>query len=409
MSGALFINPTAMEAGLMAAARARALSPARAAAFETFAATGMPHRRMEAWKWTDLRAALREDPAKSLGDNEVIARSLFAGVPAFEATLMNGAGEWPNPAPEGVAIRFADADPPLDPGVADHPLANLCAAMAGRCLEISIVEGTEVGPAIHLRRIAGAGAHHARARLKLGRGARATLIESFDGAGGYFSNSLLEIELEEGAALTRFILQDGSALGAETSVAALRIAARAQFRQTALLLGAKAVRIETRIACVGEGACVELSSASILDGERHADVTSLVRLDAPGSTVTQSHKSALRDRARGVFQGKFFVARAGQKTDARMRAQALLLCDLAQADHKPELEIYADDVQCAHGATAGALDDEALFYLAQRGLSPDAARALLVAAFIEEIFDAISDEKIAEAFRRRAARWLEAS
>ena len=145
---------------------------------------------------------------------------------------------------------------------------------------------------------------------------------------------------------------------------------------------------------------------SALAAARHADATSLISFNATGCETRQLHRAAIRDRARGVFQGKFLVARGSQKTDAEMNAGALLLADTAEANHKPELEIYADDVKCAHGSTAGALDAEAIFYMRQRGLSEHAARALLVEAFLGEVFDGLP-AGIEHILRGQLSRWLE--
>ncbi|MEX0644353.1 MAG: Fe-S cluster assembly protein SufD, partial [Parvularculaceae bacterium] len=260
--------------------------------------------------------------------------------------------------------------------------------------------------ALARNRIAGLGVHNARLSLALDENASATIIESFDGVGAYFSNSLAEVFLAKGARLVRAILQNGSDAGVEASLMAASLAAGAEFHQTALLLGAKAVRLETRLALDGVGAKATLRGASALGGARHADLTSDVRHAALGCTTRQTHKSAIRDRARAVFQGKFLVARGAQKTDAQMTANALLLSDSAEANHKPELEIYADDVQCAHGSTVGALDDDALFYLRQRGLDERAARALLVEAFLNEALEEIAHPGIHNVFHRRMLHWL---
>ncbi len=404
MSRTLLINPTALEAGLLAAGRARATT-ARAAALERFAATGLPHRRLEGWKWTDLRAALRDLP--SAEESVVVGRSLFGGVDAFEITVMNGEASWTGLAPEGVDLRLVENDAKLSPAEADHPLAGLCAASVEQRLEIAIAAGAKVARPIHLRHVGGAGMRHFWAQIRMADGAEATLLESFNGAGVYFSNSLLGLGLDDGARLARIVIEDGSAEGVDASVCGVRVGAGARFKQYALLLGGKSARFETRVFCLGAQGRVGLASAAALDGTRHADQTSLVFFGAPGCTATQLHKAAARGRSSAVFQGKFHVARAGQKTSAHMSARGLLLDDSAEVDHKPELEIYADDVTCGHGSSIGALDDEALFYLQQRGLSPDAARALLVEAFIGEVFDGIDAPAIAGALRNRAARWLE--
>ncbi|MEQ8179891.1 MAG: Fe-S cluster assembly protein SufD [Amphiplicatus sp.] len=401
MGQTLLINPTAMEAGLLASAEARGRSPA----FDAFAKTGLPHRRLEAWKWTDVRGAMRAALPEAASGAEVIAPSSFSAVDAFEITVMNGAAEWSGAPPQGVAVELAKSGEALSPLAADHPLGSLAAAFANNTLNISITGG--VARPIHLRRIAGAGASYSRVRIKLADGASATLIESFDGAGAYFANSLTEAAIGANAKLTRDILQDGSDEGVETALFAASLGAGAAFHQTALLLGGKLIRMETRLALEGAGASADFKSASILSGARHADLTTHIAHQSTGCATRQIHKSALRDRARGVFQGKFLVARGAQKTDAEMQAKALLLSDTAEANHKPELEIYADDVQCAHGSTAGAIDEEALFYMRQRGLDEHQARALLIEAFLADVFDGAERINIAEVMRQRMHAWLE--
>ncbi len=394
---------TAMEASL--AEQARALPPARANAFDAFALTGMPHRRMEAWKWTDIRGSLR-DALPPVADNDVIAPSVFVAVGPFEITIMNGVTEWSGEAPHGMMIERRQTAS-LGDLAADHPLANLCAAFAGETLAIEI-SGVVAQP-ILLRRIAGAGAIHARAVLKLAAGAEATVIESFDGHGAFFSNSVSEYRLGEGSKLRRCILQNAGDAGVETALATINLSGLAALDQTTLSFGGKMARLETRLSHDGEGARAVLKSAIAGAGSSHADVTSTVIHSARGCQTRQTHKSALRDKARGVFQGKFLVARAAQKTDARMNADALLLSGGAEANHKPELEIYADDVECAHGSTAGALDEDAIFYMRQRGLDDHGARALLIEAFLGEVFDGIAHPGIERVYGECVARWLGAS
>lgn len=395
---------TAMEASL--AQRGAALGAERAAAFKAFARTGMPHRRMEAWKWTDLRAALRE-PLASVAPEGLIAPSIFAGVSPFELTLMNGelvaaASEQGAP-PAGV--RLTHAETPLSERAADHPLAELAAAFAPTPLNLSI--SGRVDRPILIRRVAGPGESQARMVVALKSGAEATIIESCEGTGAFFSNSVIEFLLAPGARLRRTVMQDGGDDGVETALATVTLGAGASFDQTSVLFGGKTTRIETRIAMAGEGAAAVINTAVALSGARHADATSLVRHEAPGGETRQIHRAALKGRSQGVFQGKFFVARGAQKTDAQMNAGALLLSDMAEANHKPELEIYADDVQCGHGSTAGALDENAIFYMRQRGLSADEARALLIEAFLAETFDAIPHAGIEHALRVRLSSWLE--
>ncbi|HBS36397.1 MAG TPA: Fe-S cluster assembly protein SufD [Parvularcula sp.] len=360
---------------------------------------GLPHRRMEAWKWTDVRAALREDFAPA--SETVIAPSVFASAGPFEILVMNGRAEWPATAPAGVTVSKG-----VGAAVMGHPLGDLAAALSDEALVITI-EGAVAQP-VMIRRVAGAGAVQARALIRLAPAAEATIIESFDGAGAFFSNSATDYDIGAGAQLTRIIRQDAGEAGVETAFAALILGEGAKLDQTALLFGGKLARMETRIAVRGAGAYVSMRSAAALSGARHADQTSLVAFNAVGGETRQIHRAALKDRARGVFQGKFLVARGSQKTGAQMHAGALLLSDMAEANHKPELEIYADDVKCAHGSTAGALDDDALFYMRQRGLSEDAARVLLIEAFLGEVFDGLP-AGIEHILRGQLSRRLEAS
>jgi len=361
--------------------------------------TGLPHRRLEAWKWTDLRSVLREPMVPA--SETVIAPSVFANAGPFEILVMNGRAEWAPAAPAGVRIETRDGAESCG-----HPLADLAAALAGETLVIEIAG--DVAQPLLIRRVAGAGAVHARARVRLAPGGRATMIESFDGAGAFFSNSAISYDLGPGAELTRIIRQNAGEAGVETAFASITIGDGARLDQWALVFGGKLVRMETRIDCSGRDARVSLRSALALAGARHADATSLVAHKATGGETRQRHRAALKDRARGVFQGKFLVARGAQKTDADMNAGALLLSGAAETNAKPELEIYADDVKCAHGSTAGALDENAIFYMRQRGLSDAAARALLVEAFLGETFDGLP-AGIEHILRGQLSRWLEAS
>ena len=177
--------------------------------------------------------------------------------------------------------------------------------------------------------------------------------------------------------------------------------ADATFEQTQLTFGGAFTRLETRLACMG-AANVEMSGAYLLDGTRHADITNHIDFAVPGSTVRDAVAGVVSDKARGVFQGKFHVRRPAQQTDAEMRHDALMLSDTAKINAKPELEIYADDVECAHGNTIGQLDENALFYMRQSGIPDGQARAMLLEAFIAARLG--DDETMLASVRE----WLEA-
>lgn len=378
------VEPTEFEKALLSASDG--LSGARAQALDAFRRSGLPHRRQEPWKWTDLRAALRASPANA-APVEITAPSVFAGARAFEIDLTGRAVSWGDAVPAGVTIAIDHDGAPLDDQAADHPLAQLAAALAPETVTIDIASHTEVVAPVLFHRALGAGVRHRRVRLSLGDGARLVILESFKGGGDAFDNFLMEARLGAGASLSRYIVLDGDEESIDAGLTTASLGADAHYASTALLLGGKASRCETRLRYDAPGARATLASAALLAGARHADFTSLVDHRASDCVTEQIHKSVLDGRARGVFQGKFLVGRDGQKADANMQANALLLSDEATANHKPELEIYADDVLCAHGSTAGALDEEALFYMRQRGLSLSAARALLIEAFINEALD----------------------
>lgn len=393
----------------MTAASATSLTSTngRAAARERFERSGLPHRRLESWKWTDLRSIVSAD--LKAASNPAIGRSLFADLDAFEITVMNGDAQWAGEPPAGVTIALARNDGALSPAEEDHPLANRCAAIVETRLSIEVEAGARLSRPIHLRHVNGGGASDFWAMARLLPGADATVIESFDGAGPYFSNSVLSVGLDDAARLTRVVIQDGSEEGIETALLSARLGAASRFQQLALMIGAKAARLETRAYCLGEGGDVSMRGATLAEGARHADHTSLVSIHAPRCVADQQHRSVAKDRGRAVFQGKFHVAREGQQANARMQARALPLSDGADIAHKPELEIYADDVKCSHGSAIGSLDPEAVFYMRQRGLSEREAQALLIEAFIAGSFDDFDDDAVAAALRQRAQVWLGAT
>lgn len=186
----------------------------------------------------------------------------------------------------------------------------------------------------------------------------------------------------ENAELTRVVIQTGKEL--PLSVTRVRLAAGAKYTQYALCFGARLARIETHVTVEGEGVEVTMNGAYLVGAGRHADLTSVIEHKAPGAVTRQLIKGVARKGGRGVFQSKIVVERAAQKTDARQHHQGLLLEDGAEIFAKPELMIHADDVQCAHGNTAGGLDEGALFYMRSRGIPETEARSLLIQAFLAE-------------------------
>jgi Fe-S cluster assembly protein SufD len=245
----------------------------------------------------------------------------------------------------------------------------------------------------------GAGAHASVVRVSLGAGAQLTLLESYESDGGSVAQTTLDIELAAGASLERIVLAADHPDAVLVSQAEVRLRAEASFAQTVLASGARRQRLETRLAHPGAGARLRLDGAYLLAGRAHSDQTTVVTHTGADGATEQLTKGVARDQARGVFQGRIVVAPGADRTDARMGHHALILSDRAEVDAKPELEIYADDVACAHGNTVGALDEDALFYARQRGLPETEARALLTEAFLGEVVDRISHAGAREVVR----------
>ncbi|MNI46794.1 FeS cluster assembly protein SufD [compost metagenome] len=204
--------------------------------------------------------------------------------------------------------------------------------------------------------------------------------------------------------MTRIVLTDEPADAISVAEAEVRLEAGGRYRQTIVATGAKLQRHETRLRHGAEGADARVDGLYLLSGARHSDQTSVIDHVSPNGTTSQLIKGVVRDEARGVFQGKILVQKGADETDARMGHHGLIASDRGEIDVKPELIIYADEVQCAHGATVGTLDESALFYMQQRGISADEARALLTHAFLIEVVDRIEHEGAREVVRE----WLTA-
>jgi Fe-S cluster assembly protein SufD len=328
-----------------------------------------PSRRVEAWKYTDLRRVLRDAPAPS--------PTTTVGPPGPFYELGGDALVFGNGRAVGVTDFLASGEQTL------------------RLRFIS--NATETG-------------HTASARVVARPGARLLLLETHEGTGSaYVAHNRLDIDVASGAEVTRIVLVDEPHDAISLTEIDVRVAPGGRYRQTTITGGARLQRQETRLIHGGEGAEVMLDGLYALSGERHTDLTSVVRHGGLNGVTSQLTKGVVRDTARGVFQGKIVVERGADGTDARMGHHALILGAHsggrgAEVDAKPELEIYADDVQCAHGNTVGNLDESALFYMQQRGIPADEARALLTQAFLFEVVDRIDHEGAREVVRS----WLTA-
>ena len=401
-------NPSEFEAALEAAFAARSkTNEAQAAAFDRFAKLRFPNRRVEGWKWSDFGSVLRATPASDPDAAGIVGPSLFASLAPLEFRIVNGRIEMPaEEMPEGV--RYGVLDPVATiPELETHAVATLNVAMTRKALGFEILEGVDFKRPILIRHInAGAGFSFAQTMMRVSLGAKVHLIETYEGEGAGLYSHLFHVVVRDNGEFNRTILQDSGTNSLVNGICAAKIDGNAKFNQTSLSTGSRLCRHETHAHFWAPGSSASINSAALMAGERHSDFTSEARHIAPDCTIRQTHKGVAKDRGRNVFQGKFHVLRDAQKTDAKMTANALLLSDGAEANHKPELEIYADDVECAHGSTVGALDDDALFYLRQRGLDEADARTLLVEAFVGEVVESIANDGVRKIFAARVNKWL---
>ena len=245
--------------------------------------------------------------------------------------------------------------------------------------------------------------YHGQFALEVPAGEHLVLIDRFLGAeAAYAADLSLTFTLGEGASLTRIAFHRDSAEAVTVTTAEVSLAPGARYAQTVLAAGAKRQRIETRLVHPGGGAVARLDGAYVLAGQRHSDQTTEVRHQGRNGECRELVKGVVADQARGVFQGRIVVAHGADGTDAKLGHPALVLSDKAEVDSKPELEIYADDVACAHGNTVGALNEEALFYARARGIPPLEAKRMLTEAFLAEVVERVEDP----AARDLAASWL---
>jgi Fe-S cluster assembly protein SufD len=328
----------------------------------------LPSRRDEGWRWTDLRGLLREIPPLS-PEIEVAEGGPFAAIAADELTYGNGRREG-----------------------ADYSNLTMIGDGAMRLRFVSDAAATS---------------HSTFVAIAVEEGDRVTLLESYEGRGSaYVASVEIALEVERDAHLTRIVLVDEPADAILVSEARVILHPGATFHQTVLTTGGRRQRIETVVTHPGAGGSVRMDGVYLLGDRRHADITTEVTHARPDGVTNQLIKGCVSGQARAVFQGRIIVARGADQTDARMGHHGLILSERAEIDAKPELEIYADDVACAHGNTVGALDEEAIFYARSRGIPEAEARAMLTQAFVGEVVDRIEHEGARDIARAWVAKQL---
>lgn len=385
-----------------------------------FDAQGLPTPKTESWKYTSLKpldgfAFARPAPVKGKTGGTDAGLAALGGAylvfvdGAFDMKASRAGG---SASPLSMALRNnADAVHQYLGHIAayDDPLTLLNSGFIDDGL-VLILDGETVDAPIvveHISSATGDGvALHPRNLIVLKKNARATVIERFSGVGRYLINPVSEIVVEDGAKLTHIRLFEDADTAFNLSHLSARVGKDAGYESHVLATGGALVRNEMRVELAAPGADGSLYGAYLARGKQHTDHTTVLRHSAPHTTSRELYKGALNDTARGVFQGNIFVAKGADGTDGNMTNRTILLSDKAEMDAKPQLEIYADDVKCAHGATIGNLEEDALFYLRARGIPERQARELLVEGFVAEVFDTLGEGAIVDLLRARIAVWL---
>ena len=381
----------------------------RDAAIEAVKA-GLPTRRIEAWHYTDLRRLLAKVPAY---DDAAAAEAVpvliegsavlpvLNGV-AGKATALDGVTV------QTVAEKLRDGSyaPALERQGDDDAIGALNAALVADGWFLDIADGTVLEKPIELQNVQAGGQVHTRFAARIGDGVTATIVERQAGSGGAFVSSVDNVVIGDGANVTWLIVQEEPDTATYLGQFNAWIGKDARFSLFVMNAGGKLVRQEVRVATKGEGSDFQLRGVNLLSGETHTDVTMVLDHAVPHTGSRELVRNVVTGRAHGVFQGRINVHQVAQKTDARMACNTLLLSDEGEFSTKPELEIFADDVACGHGATVTEIDHAHLFYLMARGIDEKTARGLLVKAFVAEVIEGLEDEPLIEALEAKLDAWF---
>lgn len=408
---------------------AAGLGTVRRAALDAALRDGLPHARVESWKYTPLRSLERRtfEPAEAAPD---VDPALLADIPSPRIVFVNGryheAGSDLAGLPEGVSLRplssVLDDDAPdatsfmertYDHG--DEVFARLNSALATQGVVLRVDANADANTPVHLAFVGTASdsdhAWHLRHLIELGEGARLSVVEHQLAANEHrhFANSVLQVQLDKNARLTHARVQDETAGATLITRTDAVVAEDAEYRRLDLELGANLSRHELNVVLLGDRSHVHANGVLLADGKRHVDTRLGIDHAGRDSTCELVWRGIAADRARAVFHGGIQIRQGADGSDAMLSNKNLLLSKGAEIDTQPVLIIHADEVQAAHGATVGQLDPTAMFYLRSRGLPADQARTILTGAFCRETLAVLTDTDMHDAALARLDRALERS
>lgn len=382
-------------------------------AVQSIKETGLPTRKVEAWHYTDLRRLLKDVPAH---DDAAVAADLDGLVGGTAKLVANNGKIASQESVEGLTVTsMADALRADVSGVTLHDhgphdaTGLINSAFVSDGFIVKVEDGAEIARPVELQSLHDGGQVHTRNLVTVGAGAKVTLFDRHAGSDNpVLASNVTELTVRKGAEAMWVTVQEQG--GAATHLGQINVTMEEDAKLTLFIvnLSGQLVRQEINADVLGEGAELTFRGINLIGGDAHCDVTLSLGHMVPHTESTETVRSVVTGKGQGVFQGQIRVDQIAQKTDAQMACNTLLLSDDAGFATKPELEIFADDVVCAHGATVAEIDHNHLFYLMARGISEKTARGLLIKAFVAEIVEELEDENLVEALETRIDQWLEA-
>jgi Fe-S cluster assembly protein SufD len=406
-----------------------ATQAARRAAIGRFATLGFPSRRVEEWRYTDLRARIKavlppiaRTASKTAPNLDALLGKALARLPAVTYVFVNGRLQSWDHGPlvaDDPRLEIAPLHKALNAGAltldgdAAGDVASLInTAFASDGAVVRIMEGARLDVPVHLVFLTDLdepASVATRSHIDIGRGARCTIIESHvaSGVAERQTNAVTVMRVGDQAEVTHVKLLAEGPVASHLGTWHVTLGRECLYSPVQQTESPGLARNQIFLAFDGEGSTADLKAATLVRGHEHADTTLVIDHKVPRCTSREHFKTVLDGEAHAVFQGKVIVRPGAQKTDGKQMAQALMLSETAEFSSKPELEIYADDVVCGHGSTSTELSEDLLFYLRARGIPRDEARRLLTEAFIAEPIEAIEEAAVREALRARVVAWLE--
>lgn len=383
------------------------VAAARDIAVDALRTQGLPTRRIESWHYTDLRTLLR-----ALPEGANVAREIAPLVDGSTVLVLEDGVALGGKGPDGLIVSTIAGK--LEDGTFvkalgargfDDTVGQINTSLVSDGYHIAVADGAELAKPLEIQVLAGTGSH-TRVAVNIGSGAKLTLVERHPDADSFVS-AVSNVVVGDGAEVTWVIDQERGDKAVQFGQFNAHIGKNAKLVLFIMNAGGKLVRQEVHVAAKGEGSDFKLRCVNLIGGESHIDVTMTLTHEVESTTSTEVVRNVVTGKGRGVFQGQIKVFPVAQKTDAKMACNTLLLSDDGEFSAKPELEIFADDVACGHGATVREVEQQHLFYLMARGIPEAQARGLLVKAFVAEIIEELEDEALVEALETRLADWLE--